>query len=93
MSGQILSTGETPSAGGSGHSKAPRLELTGPWLEAAGFPAGARVEVEVVEPGRLVVTRRDAEGPVPSLLPLVWIPAERLAALEETRETAAVHHG
>lgn len=76
-----------------GVTDGPCLKLTGPWLSEAGFPAGARVEVEVVEPGRLVVTRRDVEGPVPTLLPLVWIPAERLAALEETRETAAVPHG
>lgn len=59
----------------------PRLELSGRWLEEAGFPTGARVSVSVVEAGRLVVTREDVEGPVPSLLPLVWIPAERLAAL------------
>jgi len=68
----------------------PRLELSGPWLEEAGFPAGARVSVSVVEPGRLVVTREDVEGPVPRLLPLVWIPAERLAGLA-TSEVA--NHG
>jgi len=68
----------------------PRLEMSGRWLEEAGFPAGARVSVSVVEPGRLVVTREDVEGPVPSLLPLVWIPAERLAG-RATPEVA--NHG
>ena len=61
----------------------PRLDLSGPWLEAAGFPVGSRVEVEVVEPGRLVVTRADVGGPLLNLLPLVWVPVEQLAALEE----------
>lgn len=66
-----------------GAAPAPRLELSGYWLADAGFPVGARVEVEVVEPGRLVVTRVDEEGTaLQGLLPLLWIPAERLAALE-----------
>jgi hypothetical protein len=67
---------------------APRLELAGYWLEDAGFPIGSRVEVEVVEPGRLVMTRVDLEGPLPDLLPLVWVPMERLAAIEEAVEAA-----
>jgi len=69
-------------------ARSPRLELAGSWLEEAGFPVGARVEVEVVEPGRLVVTRQDLEGPLPNLLPLVWIPVERLAAIEEAEKDA-----
>lgn len=73
-----------------GVAPSPRLELSGPWLEAAGFPAGSRVEVEVVEAGRLVVTRQDLEGPLPNLLPLVWVPVERLAAIEEAVELAEV---
>jgi len=68
--------------GGQPATKAPRLELTGAWLAEAGFPVGAQVEVTVVEPGRLVVTRLDLEGPLPNLLPLVWVPVEKLAALE-----------
>ncbi len=79
MNALALSVTEAQSAG----AKAPRLDLTGPWLAEAGFPAGSRVEVEVVEPGRLVVTRVDLEGPLPNLLPLVWLPVERLAAIEE----------
>jgi Toxin SymE, type I toxin-antitoxin system len=67
---------------------APRLELSGYWLEDAGFPIGAGVEVEVVEPGRLVVTRQDLGGSLPGLLPLVWVPVERLAAIEEAGEAA-----
>jgi hypothetical protein len=71
-------------------TQVPRLELCGPWLEEAGFRAGARVEVEIVEPGRLVVTRVDAGGPVPALLPLVWVPVERLSSLEERAGAADV---
>jgi len=63
-------------------AEGPRLELCGPWLEEAGFRVGARVEVEIVEPGRLVVTRVDVGGPVPALLPLVWLPVERLNRLD-----------
>ena len=80
MNGLALSVSEAPSAGA---NSAPRLELTGPWLEQAGFPVGSRVEVEVVEPGRLVVTRVDLDGPLPNLLPLVWLPVEQLVAIEE----------
>jgi hypothetical protein len=69
-----------PAPGGT--PPAPRLELAGYWLEDAGFPVGARVEVEVVEPGRLVMTRQDLEGPLPNLLPLVWVPVERLNRLD-----------
>ncbi len=39
----------------------PYLPLTGEWLREAGFPAGTRVLVEVVEDGALVV-RRVEEG-------------------------------
>jgi len=72
---------------------APRLELAGYWLEDAGFPVGARVEVAVVEPGRLVVTRQDLGGPLPNLLPLVWVPVERLAAIEAAGEEAEPGRG
>lgn len=65
---------------------APRMELAGYWLEDAGFLVGGRVEVEVVEPGRLVMTRQDLEGPLPNLLPLVWVPVEQLASIEDARE-------
>lgn len=74
---------ESPSAGSNNEPRGPRLELTGAWLAEAGFPVGAQVEVTVVEPGRLVVTRLDLEGPLPNLLPLVWVPVEKLAAIEE----------
>lgn len=44
--------------------------------------------MEVVEPGRLVVSRRkDGGDDHQGLLPLVWIPAHQLAAVE--RATAA----
>jgi len=63
----------------------PRLTVIGLWLTDAGFPVDALVEVEVVEPGRLMVTRLDEEGvEVDGLSPLVWIPAEQLGAIEES---------
>jgi hypothetical protein len=68
----------------------PLLQLVGSWLADAGFPVEAPVEVEVVEPGRLVVTRVDEEGvEVDGLSPLVWIPAEQLGAIEESVRRAA----
>lgn len=35
----------------------PLIQLVGSWLERAGFPVGARVRVEAVEDGRLVLSR------------------------------------
>ncbi len=35
----------------------PLVQLVGSWLEEAGFPVGTRVRVEVVEDGRLVLSR------------------------------------
>jgi len=93
MSGQVLSIGEAYSAGGDSHPKPPRLELSGYWLEDAGFPVGSRVEVEVVEPGRLVMTRQDLGGPLPNLLPLVWVPVDQLAAIEEAGEESERRRG
>lgn len=37
----------------------PLVQLAGGWLAEAGFPVGARVLVETVEDGRLVLTRMD----------------------------------
>ena len=37
----------------------PLVQLVGSWLETAGFPVGTAVRVEVVEDGRLVVTRAE----------------------------------
>jgi|GEM_PF-3145542 len=91
MSEQKLTIETQPAPGGA--PPAPRLELSGYWLEDAGFPVGARVEVEVVEPGRLVVTRQDLEGPLPNLLPLVWVPVERLAAIETAAGEAERRRG
>ena len=87
MSDQKLMIETQPAPGGV--PPAPRLELAGYWLEDAGFPVGAWVEVEVVEPGRLLMTRQDLRGPLPNLLPLVWVSVERLAAIEEACEAPA----
>ena len=60
------------------------IRLSGSWLSAAGFPVGARVRVEVVEAGRLVLTRLDEEGEeLGELAGLVWIPAAELIPLEK----------
>jgi Toxin SymE, type I toxin-antitoxin system len=85
MSKKRLSVVEVNGKTWEGHlseEKVPGLQLVGHWLWDAGFPVGARVEVEVVRPGRLVMTRRDVGGPLPSLLPLGWVSVERLASLE-----------
>lgn len=60
----------------------PTLELVGPWLEDAGFPIGALVAVDVVEPGRMVVTRVEEDGSAQELLPLLWIPAGDIGRLD-----------
>jgi hypothetical protein len=91
MSEHKLTIETQPAPGGV--PPAPRLELSGYWLADAGFPVGARVEVEVVEPGRLVMTRQDLGGPLPNLLPLVWVPVEQLASIEEAREAAEAGRG
>ena len=40
----------------------PLVQLVGSWLEKAGFPVGTAVRVEVVEDGRLVMTRAEEEA-------------------------------
>lgn len=87
MSESALIIGETPSAGCNGPPRAPRLELSGYWLEDAGFPIGTRVRLEVVEPGRLEVSRVPRAPSAQGRLPLVWIPAEQIGEGEETRWT------
>jgi len=37
----------------------PLVQLVGSWLEGAGFPVGARVRVDVIEDGRLMLSRVD----------------------------------
>lgn len=64
-----------------GGGNVPMLRLMGSWLSEAGFPTGSRVRVEVVEAGRLVLSRIDEGGEeLSELKGLVWIPAEQLEA-------------
>lgn len=78
------------SEGRTSEVQVPILQLAGPWLEEAGFPIGAEVAVEVVEPGSLLVTRVKGEAEAGELLlPLVWIPAEQLGRLDRARAEAA----
>jgi hypothetical protein len=58
------------------------LDFGGEWLFEAGFTAKSEVEIQVIEPGRMLLTRIDLKGPIPTQVPFVWIPVERLAALE-----------
>jgi hypothetical protein len=58
------------------------LQFGGEWLFEAGFSARAEVEIEVIEPGRMLLTRVDLKGPIPTQVPFVWIPVEKLAAIE-----------
>lgn len=72
----------------------PRLELAGLWLEDAGFPVGTQVRLELVEPGCLLLTREEEEDlDAQPLLPLVWIPAEQIAAVERAAAARAVEAG
>ena len=69
----------------------PLVQLVGSWLERAGFPVDARVRVEVVEDGRLVLSRVDEvveEETVSSLA--AWEP---LGAAEESEDLAEVACG
>jgi len=50
----------------------PLVQLVGSWLGEAGFPVGARVTVEAVEDGRLVLTRVDDAEEEPEAWPERW---------------------
>jgi hypothetical protein len=64
----------------------PYLPLAGRWLAEAGFPTGARVAVQVVEDGKLVVRRvEEAESAEARR------PALRVSEAREEREREAVH--
>ena len=58
------------------------LQMAGEWLYQAGFTNKAQIEAQVIEPGRILLTRVDVGGPLPTRVPLVWIPVEQLAAGE-----------
>jgi hypothetical protein len=58
------------------------LQMAGEWLYQAGFTAKAQIEAQVIEPGRILLTRVDVNGPIPAHVPLVWIPVEQLAKVE-----------
>ncbi|HSL81614.1 MAG TPA: SymE family type I addiction module toxin [Thermoanaerobaculia bacterium] len=66
----------------------PLVQLVGDWLAAAGFPVGARVAVESVEDGRLVLTRVDEAVEEPARWPERWAAEE---AATEDLEREAVH--
>ena len=66
----------------------PLVQLVGGWLTEAGFPVGARVTVEAVEDGRLVLTRVDEAEEEPAQWPQRWAAEE---APEEEREEVAAH--
>lgn len=42
---------------------APKIRLTGQWLERAGFPPGHRVEVRIDQPGTLTLRFLDQADP------------------------------
>lgn len=66
----------------------PLVQLVGDWLAQAGFPVGARVAVEAVEDGRLVLTRVDEAVEEPARWPERWAVEE---AGTEKLEREAVH--
>jgi hypothetical protein len=70
----------------------PLMQLVGFWLAESGFPVGARVRVEAVEDGRLVLTRVDEAEEEPARWPERWALTEKGAeAAREEREEVAVH--
>lgn len=70
----------------------PLVQLVGDWLAEAGFPVGARVAVEAVEDGRLVLTRVDEAVEEPARWPQRWVLTEKgTEALRQEREAVAAH--
>jgi hypothetical protein len=70
----------------------PLVQLVGAWLTEAGFPVGARVTVEAVEHGRLILTRVDEAEEEPARWPRRWAAEEAASPSPETaREEVAVH--
>lgn len=61
----------------------PLLLLAGLWLKEAGFYVGARVRVDVLGEGRLVVTLVEQGREDEELQPVVWVPAEQIGRIEE----------
>ena len=68
----------------------PHLPLTGQWLAEAGFPAGARVAVEVVGDGELVVRRVEEVASIEAHRGAAERPEAR-EALRRERKSEAVH--
>lgn len=80
------------SSGRGGGGNVPMLRLMGSWLKEAGFPTCSRVRVEVVEAGRLVLSRIDESGEeLSELKGLVWIPADQLEACARASTKAVAH--
>ncbi len=61
----------------------PLLQLSGLWLRDAGFDPGARVRVDVMEEGRLVVTRVEEGEEERELRPVMWVPADQIGRIED----------
>jgi len=70
----------------------PLVQLVGAWLSEAGFPVGARVRVEAVEDGRLVLTRVDEAEEEHARWPQRWAAEEAEApSPEKSREEVVAH--
>ena len=67
----------------------PLLLLAGLWMREAGFRPGCRVRVDVVEEGRMVITRADEEDVDRTRQPLVWVPADQIGRIEAASARAA----
>ncbi len=61
----------------------PLLQVVGPWLQDAGFYPGARVRIDVVGDGRLVVTRVEEGEEEREMQPVVWVPADQIGRIDE----------
>ncbi len=69
----------------------PLLLLCGLWLKEAGFYVGARVRVDLLGEGRLVITLVEQGREDEEMQPVVWVPAEQIGKLEAACQREAAH--
>lgn len=63
-------------------SQVPMLLVAGVWLRDAGFYPDCRVRVDIVEEGRVVITRADEAEAGREWRPVVWVPAAEIGRPE-----------
>jgi hypothetical protein len=46
------------------HKTVPEIRLKGQWLAGAGFPPNGHAEIELLEPGKIIITARSPKCPL-----------------------------